>query len=110
LERATGTLAKADLHTLRVVSATSRAAWKEALDHGQRALDELGYKLSAAPDVEAAVAEEERACQVLLGKAGPESLLDVPLIADPADQAILRLLVAMAHPAWWFRDRGLFRL
>ena len=31
-------------------------------------------------------------------------------MTDPADQAVLRLLVNLAHPAWWFRDRGLFRL
>jgi signal transduction histidine kinase len=37
-------------------------------------------------------------------------ILNVPFAADPTDQAVLRLLVNMAHPSWWFRDRGLFRL
>ena len=112
LGRATSTVQKVDLHNLRVVSATARAAWQEALDHGRRALAELGYSLSFASgdDIEPAIAEELRAVDALFNGRAPDVLLDVPLMTDPADQAVLRLLVNLAHPAWWYRDRGLFRL
>ena len=112
LGRTTSLVQRVDLHNLRVVSATARAAWQEALDHGRRALQELGYTLSFASgrDVEPAVAEEERAVGVLLGGRAPEALLDVPRMTAPADEAVLRLLVNLAHPAWWLGDRGLFRL
>ena len=116
LTHATSMVEKADLYHLRVVSATSRAAWQEALLQGQRALAELGYTLSSLSphdgdgNLEPAIAEEKRAVAALFNGRSPEALLDVPLISDPADQAILRLLVSLAHPAWWYRDRGLFRL
>jgi predicted ATPase/signal transduction histidine kinase len=100
-----------ELHNLRIISATARAAWQEALDRGRGALAELGYTLpSYGPDVEPAVAEEERAVEAILNGRAPALLLDVPLMTDPADLAVLRLLVNLAHPAWWFHDRGLFRL
>jgi predicted ATPase/signal transduction histidine kinase len=100
-----------DLHTLRIVSATARAAWQEALDRGRSALTEVGYALPCqGPDIEPALAVEQRAVASLLEGRAPALLLDMPLITDPADQAMLRLLVNLAHPAWWFGDRGLFRL
>ncbi len=110
LDHATSTIQKADLYNLRVVSAGARGAWKVALDEGQRGLAEVGYTLFSGTDIEAAIEEEEKAVDFLLHDAGPSVLLDVPLITNPTHLAILRLLVNMAHPAWWFRDRGLFRL
>ena len=112
LGHATSLVRRVDLHNLRVVSATARAAWQEALDQGLRALAELGYVLSfsSGRDMEPAIAEEERAVDALLAGRSPQVLLDLPLMTDPTDQAVLRLLVNLAHPAWWFRDRGLFRL
>jgi predicted ATPase/signal transduction histidine kinase/tRNA A-37 threonylcarbamoyl transferase component Bud32 len=100
-----------DLHSLWIVSATARSAWKEALDRGRGALAEVGYTLpSPGPDLEAAIAVEQRAVAALLKGRSPAVILDVPVITDPADQAMQRLLVNLAHPAWWFSDRGLFRL
>ncbi len=112
LAHATSPAPRIDLYNLRIVSATARAAWQEALDHGRRALAELGYALSFASgrDIEPAIAEEKRAVDALLGGRSPEILRDLPLMTDPTDQSILRLLVNLSHPAWWFRDRGLFRL
>ncbi|HEX4448574.1 MAG TPA: AAA family ATPase [Polyangiaceae bacterium] len=110
LGRATAKLQKADLYNLRVVSAASRAAWQEAIEQGQHGLQELGYTVATEPDMESAIAEEERALGKLLDGRGPLALLDLPALADPTDLAILRLLVNLGHPAWWFRDRGLFRL
>jgi predicted ATPase/signal transduction histidine kinase len=110
LGRATSTLQKADLYSLRVASASARAAWQRALDQGRHALAELGYTLLCDRDIEACVADDERAIDELLGGAGPEALLDVPPITEPTDKFILHLLVNLAHPAWWLRKRGLFRL
>ncbi|HTB78972.1 MAG TPA: ATP-binding sensor histidine kinase [Polyangiaceae bacterium] len=100
-----------DLHNLRIVSAAARAAWQEALDHGRGALAELGYTLpSYDVDMEPAIAEEQRAFDALRAGRPPAVLLNLPLMTDSTDLAVLRLLVNLAHPAWWFRDRGLFRL
>jgi predicted ATPase/signal transduction histidine kinase len=111
LGRAASLEQRLELHNLRIVSATARAAWQEALDHGCGALAELGYVLPSHDlDIEPAIAEEARAVHVLLDGRPPAVLLDVPLMSDPTDLAVFRLLVNLAHPAWWFRDRGLFRL
>ena len=56
------------------------------------------------------IAAEERAVDALLKGRVQEVLLALPLMTDPSDLAVLRLLVDLAHPAWWFGDRGLFRL
>jgi predicted ATPase/signal transduction histidine kinase len=110
LDRATSTLQKADLYSLRVASASARAAWQEALDQGSHALAELGYALLGNRDIQASVADEQRAIDDLVGGPGPEALLDLPPITDRTDKFVLHLLVNLAHPAWWLRDRSLFRL
>jgi predicted ATPase/signal transduction histidine kinase len=111
LEHAASLDQRLDLHNLRLVSATARAAWKEALGHGCAALEELGFALpSYGDDIELAIAGEESAVAVLLAGRSPAAFLGLPLMTDPSDQAVLRLLVNLAHPAWWLRDRGLFRL
>jgi predicted ATPase/signal transduction histidine kinase len=110
LEHATSVVQKADIHTLRVISATSRGAWQEALEHGKHALTELGYTFPPEREIEGSIAAESRIVDQLLARGLRGALLDLPLISDPADQAVLRLLVALGHPAWWFRDRALFRL
>ncbi len=112
LARTTSVAQRVDLHDQRIVSATARGAWQEALGHGRTALAELGYVLptGSASAMEPAIAEEENAVEALLDGRPPEALLELPLMTDPADQAVLRLLVNLAHPAWWFHDRGLFRL
>ena len=66
LRHADSQLEKADLHNLSVVSATSRAAWAQALAQGGRALAELGYTLASGDDIEPAIAREQRAVGALL--------------------------------------------
>jgi predicted ATPase/signal transduction histidine kinase len=111
LEHAPSLPQRLELHNLRIISATARAAWQEALDHGRGALTEVGYILpSYGLDIEPAIASEQRGVDALLDGRPPAALLDLPLMTGETDLAILRLLVNLAHPAWWFRDRGLFRL
>jgi predicted ATPase/signal transduction histidine kinase len=110
LEHATSVVQKAEIHSLRVNSAASRDAWQEALEHGRRALAELGCTLPSEEDLETAIADESRLVDQLLARGLRGVLLDLPFMSDPADLAVLRLLVALGAPAWWYRDRALFRL
>ncbi|NUP07515.1 MAG: AAA family ATPase [Polyangiaceae bacterium] len=100
---------RADLHNLRVISETARAAWAPALRHGWAALAELGVEPVPKAEYVARIAEERRAVDALSAVRPPEKLRSARLITDPQRQVTLRLLVNLQHVAW-FVDRDLFEL
>lgn len=99
---------RAELRSLRVISATARAAWTDALAHARGALADLGMTIPTR-DIEARIAEEQRAVEVLSEHRSVAALVNASPISSPKARATLKLLVDMQHPAW-FQDRSLFRL
>ncbi|HVH41020.1 MAG TPA: AAA family ATPase, partial [Labilithrix sp.] len=92
---------KGDLYNVLVVSATVRAAWREALSIGGEGLRALGFVEDLPKDLGEGVRVERRAVEGLMAGRSPESLVDAPIIATAGADRILQLHVAMQHPAWF---------
>ena len=108
LARAASVVERTDLYAARVISATVKGNWQEAIGVGRDALRLLGHELPER-DIARAIAAERRRIKVALRGRDPRELLDAPLTDKAEDRAFLKLLTDLMPPAW-FADRDFFVL
>ena len=91
---------RADLYTLLAVLETNRGDVVAAVTAGRQGLAAFGYRLPAKTTTLSVLRAFAR-FQLLRGRAPVESILDLPLLRDLDRRSELRVLMAMAAPAYF---------
>ena len=100
LQRATLKVDRAAVYVLNVSLCTARSETAQAVDSALTGLRLLDIDLPAHPTWEQVQAEYESVWQTLDGRP-IESLIDLPLMTNPELQAAMRVLSALAPPAYY---------
>jgi predicted ATPase/signal transduction histidine kinase len=96
----------ADLHAIRIASATMTADYGLALRWGREALQTFFGSRWPESGLDEEIAAQREAIDTLLRGRCPEALIEAPLMTSPEDQVYMKLLSALQPPAW-FADRKL---
>lgn len=100
----------AELHALRIASATMIGEYRAALLWGWDALRAFfGIEPPEAASVDAEIAAQRKAIDVFLGGRSPEALIHQPLMSRPEDRVYMKIISEMMPPAW-FTERKLLWL
>jgi PAS domain S-box-containing protein len=106
LERAVSNIDKAAAYRLKILLHIMRAEYRQAVDSGLECLRLFGIAMPAHPTHEEMQVEYEKIWQNL-GERSVESLIDLPLMTDREQQAIMQVLTELVTPAY-FTDNNLF--
>jgi PAS domain S-box-containing protein len=111
LPRAASKLDKAAACRLRILLQMMRGEYRQAINTGLECLCLFGIRIPPHPNLEQVHVEHERLWQNL-GERPIESLVDLPLMADPEMQVVMRMLSELCAPAASasFADNNLFYL
>jgi predicted ATPase len=99
LDRASSKVDKVAAYRLRILLHLTRAEFRQAVEHGLQCLRLFGIEVPAHPTREDVQAEYQRIYQKL-GNRSIESLIELPLMTDPALQAAMGILSVIAAPAF----------
>lgn len=99
----------AELHALRIASATVAGEFESALQWGWEALRSFFGTGRPEEDFDGEIAAQREAIGVLLGGRSPEEFVDHPRMTRPEERVYMKLVSAMLPPAW-FVDRKLLML
>ena len=99
----------AELHALRIASATVAGEYESALQWGWEALRSFFGTGRPEEDFDGEIAAQREAIGVLLGGRSPEEFVDHPRMTRPEERVYMKLVSAMLPPAW-FADRKLVML
>ncbi|MBV8275252.1 MAG: AAA family ATPase, partial [Verrucomicrobia bacterium] len=108
LDRAESKLDRAVMYRLKILLEVMKAEYRQAIDTGLKSLGLFGIQMPVHPSQEEVRAEYEKIWQNL-GNRSIESLLDLPPMSDPEQQAAMRVLAELSTPAW-YTDSNLFCL
>jgi PAS domain S-box-containing protein len=111
LPRAASKLDKAAAYRLRILLQMMRGEYRQAINTGLECLRLFGIQIPPHPTLEQVHVEHGRLWQNL-GERPIESLVDLPLMADPEMQVVMRMLSELCAPAASasFTDNNLFYL
>ncbi|WP_158502099.1 AAA family ATPase [Vitiosangium sp. GDMCC 1.1324] len=99
----------ADLHALRISSATVTGEYEAALQWGWEAMRTFFGTERPRDGFAEQIAAQREAIDVLLAGRSPGSFVDQPLMTRPEARVYMKLVSAMVFPAW-FVDRQLLLL
>src|SRR5207302_164398 len=106
LERAASNIDQAAAYRLKILLHIMRAEYRQAVDSGLECLRLFGIAMPAHPTHEEMQVEYEKIWQNL-GEHSVESLIDLPLMTDREQRAIMQVLTELVTPAY-FTDNNLF--
>jgi PAS domain S-box-containing protein len=108
LDRAESNFDRAAAYRLKILLEIMKSEYRQAVDIGLQTLGLFGIQMPVRPSREEVRAEYEKIWQNLGGRS-IESLIDLPLMSDPEQQAAMRVLAELSTPAW-YTDSNLFCL
>jgi PAS domain S-box-containing protein len=104
LQRAESKVDKAAVYHLKVQSHVAKSEHQQAVDSALRCLRLFGIDIPTHPTPEQVQAEYDSVWQTLNGRP-IESLIDLPLMTDPEQQAVLKVLSVLGPPAYFIDFR-----
>ncbi|HEX9894449.1 MAG TPA: serine/threonine-protein kinase PknK, partial [Gemmatimonadales bacterium] len=106
--RARTRLDRAKVYELEILQYESLSRYDDAIRVGKEALRQFGLDFPSGPEATATALQAELAAiHGLLRDGNIESLLDLPLMADPETRAVMRLLSFMHTPLYLSADQEL---